>query len=616
MDRIRRIIRRGMIDAVPFYGLMARRRLLALCIILTMLFLLYSGPSMFRFVRRKAPFMMDASLNSMLIHLEDFEKESASFDAQLQRSYDSDDVPFTPFVGNGYIAYNEANDHLLLFSELGRLLQTALPFSPVVRVSVDNKSNTGHVFRILQFVRGMLTKVETQKLTLTRNTITVRHDILTHRNDPSVFLQGVSLSNDGKSDSVDVKLHQRLDKLDPSVHTRNLRLHDRVEYVQLSGKLPVGQKFIVYSVIVPKLADSVTVDAKTAYTLELLSIVKYSKPVGAAEVTGTESKMNELSKADLDRVLLKDMKLIKTEHTNAWQDIWRSGVSISLSRAENALNGDRINATLYYVLSHTPKSSAAQPNLPALGKHCYKGHHTLSARTLWPSLADLGKASVLERTMQLWQLTLFKRGCGDLLSHGGPHGAMQAMLMSFGAFFFHEGHLEFSTLPADLHRDFHYRRLMLFTPGSRLNVSVTVNPENKALLAVSAEAEEQVYACDGGCLDPPVPISNLAKPVVFPVKQTDPPTAVLYVARNQRHLSELKHTLHVHEVAEAPAHEKHVIALHKHGHQLGGLPALFWATFAFLVVLFHLFLARIIYNEYFAKGQYAPLDTNNKKYVA
>lgn len=105
-------------------------------------------------------------------------------------------------------------------------------------------------------------------------------------------------------------------------------------------------------------------------------------------------------------------------------------------------------------------------------------------------------------------------------------------------------------------------------------------------------------------------------PVVFPVKLTDPPTAVLYVARNQRHLSELKHTLHVHEVVEAPAHEKHVIALHKHGHQLGGLPALFWATFAFLVVVFHLFLARIIYNEYFAKGQYSPLDTNNKKYVA
>lgn len=35
-----------------------RRRGLALCVLLTIFFLLYSGPSMFRFVRRKAPYMM------------------------------------------------------------------------------------------------------------------------------------------------------------------------------------------------------------------------------------------------------------------------------------------------------------------------------------------------------------------------------------------------------------------------------------------------------------------------------------------------------------------------------------------------------------------------------
>lgn len=49
----------------------------------------------------------------------------------------------------------------------------------------------------------------------------------------------------------------------------------------------------------------------------------------------------------------------------------------------------------------------------------------------------------------------------------------------------------------------------------------------------------------------------------------------------------------------APAHEHHLIALHKHGHHLGGLPAFFWVAIGFLIVVFHLFLIKLIYNEYF-----------------
>lgn len=598
-----------MIDIVPFYGMMMRRRLITICIVFTIFFLLYSAPSMFRFVRRKAPFIMDSSLNAMLRHIEEIERDAGAFNAQLQRSYDSEDVPLTPFVGNGYIAFNEAADELFFFGEPGRLLSTALPFSPLVNVEVENRADHGHVTRALHFVHGKLIKIETYMLASSKTPITIRQEILAHRSDPSVFLQSLEMTLEDSWKSARVSLQQRAKNFPPAVKVKNLGVHNGLHYVQLNGKVAAGHKFIVYSVIMPQMDIKLSFDSKSSY--DFFTIVKYSKPVSMAEVVASESKVNDLSRKDFDRVMAS-MKKVEAEHVNSWLEIWRSGLSISLSRAENALNGDRINATLYYVLSHTPESTSL--DLPALGKHCYKGHHTLNARTLWPPLADLGKVSVLEQTVQLWQLTLFKRGCGELLSHGGPNGAMQAMLMSFGAFFFHDGHLEFSTLPADLHRDFHYRRLMLFTPESNLNVTVTVNAENKAVLSISAEADERVYACDGGCLDPPVPISG-APPAVFPVKLTDPPTAVLYVARTKQHLSELKHTLHVHEVAEAPAHEKHVIALHKHGHQLGGLPALFWATFAFLVVVFHLFLVRIIYNEYFAKGQYSTLD-NNKKYVA
>lgn len=52
----------------------------------------------------------------------------------------------------------------------------------------------------------------------------------------------------------------------------------------------------------------------------------------------------------------------------------------------------------------------------------------------------------------------------------------------------------------------------------------------------------------------------------------------------------------------APPHEHHVIALHKHGHHFGGLPLIFWISLAFLVIIFHLFLVKLIVNEY-CQGQ-------------
>lgn len=47
----------------------------------------------------------------------------------------------------------------------------------------------------------------------------------------------------------------------------------------------------------------------------------------------------------------------------------------------------------------------------------------------------------------------------------------------------------------------------------------------------------------------------------------------------------------------APAHEHHVIALHKHGHSLG-LPTLFWVSVCAIIVIFHIFLCKLIAKEY------------------
>ena len=42
---------------------------------------------------------------------------------------------------------------------------------------------------------------------------------------------------------------------------------------------------------------------------------------------------------------------VREEHVAVWSDLFKTGMSISYSYADGALNGDRINSTLYHVLS-------------------------------------------------------------------------------------------------------------------------------------------------------------------------------------------------------------------------------------------------------------------------
>ena len=80
-------------------------------------------------------------------------------------------------------------------------------------------------------------------------------------------------------------------------------------------------------------------------------------------------------------------------------------------------------------------------------------------------------------------------------------------------------------------------------------------------------------------------------------------------------MNDLKHVIHVKEAGEAPAHEQHVLELHRTGARIGGLHPLFWIFLALIIIFFHLFLfrsmgilnycfdlhdCRIIYLEYCA----------------
>ena len=146
-----------------------------------------------------------------------------------------------------------------------------------------------------------------------------------------------------------------------------------------------------------KARDSLTLDVLTVTTYGTLrDSNQYSSMKDSLEKDALRVSLNFII---LNRVLkfflLQDMSLVasipswqmRENHVEVWKQLFSTGLSISTSKAAGAINGDRINSTLYLTLSQVRSrlgqskiSQAERDNLNihlAYTEGCYGGHHTL-----------------------------------------------------------------------------------------------------------------------------------------------------------------------------------------------------------------------------------------------
>lgn len=380
-------------------------------------------------------------------------------------------------------------------------------------------------------------------------------------------------------------------------------------YVDMNAQKQKTKMIRAISIVTRNIARSLTLKKRGVTKLELLTTINYSEPIplekfslhkNIVEKNAVEAMQKALQEAQHEETGESSYHNFRRQHIKVWNQLWESGFYISTSKAENALNGGKINATIYAVLSQvrayeyeetiTPQRKSEIARDLTYAEGCFDSYHTLQAENLWKDMKNLDDVNNL---VSSWLLTLEKQGCHNLIK-AGASGVIQAMVLSFGGFRFSNQHLEFNIHPKWLHRDYLFRRIN-YGNMTHLNISVTVQEDNKAILEVALDRSDQsYYACDGGCLDAPVPLGQHKK--VFPVKLTEPLTAILYITTDKEHMEDLRHAIHVKEVVEAPAHEHHVIALHKHGHL--GLPTLFWVSICAIIIIFHVFLIKLIVKEY------------------
>ncbi|XP_053384507.1 uncharacterized protein KIAA2013 homolog isoform X3 [Mercenaria mercenaria] len=522
------------------------------------------------------------------------------------------------YVGNGYIAA-AFDSQSGLYIRLNRALSLPVPYYPIVGTNIENIRR--EEVDVLQLRQGIANRL--QIFNARKGCVSVESQLYAHRSRPSLMIQEIRLHNPTSADVfVDfdqVQASGWKDVQQSTVSEKNY-IGTMVTYTMSSGLVKIEAStdedlyvgVVVASTSVKDKQEEIPSGKYSKQTI--YTVVQYTKAAPVLDIKRMMVDLDAKCRQEMATALQSDPETLKSEHTSLWEKLWLSGFSISYSRAANSLNGDKINSTIYYVLSNVPAPLHDPHTVREVELElrktlhypdkCYSGHTSLHSSTLWVDPVD---EDSIARIVTTWIITLEKQGCQRMIA-AGVDGVLQAMLLSIGSLRFGNEHLEMGLHPQDTHRDFNFHRIN-YGNNTHLNISVLVGDDNKANIYVSLDRNDKpYYACDAGCLDPPTQLSKERSK--FPVKLTDPLTAILYITADKVHMEEYKHAIHVKEIVEAPAHEHHVIALHKHGHHFGGLPTIFWVSIAFLVIVFHLFLFKLIYNEYcqaterFTKSRY------------
>jgi len=606
-------------------------------------FILYVGPSIFSWLfssstsrRYVAP---RSCLEERLLNLYKSDLTHLNGHISHSTSLPYGDSNYLMYVGNGHFGIvTESHESTLKIKLNGPqdVLSADVRFKPLVKVKQDNDFARGQVAQkssgtVLSYVKGVSHSVECysdggeHRRHGADPEFSVSQKIYAHRAIPQVLVQEIKLFNPTSSDKLfnferigianwdSAKSHQkRIEHGDGGkqyvVVTGTVKSnHEASSHYTIFPSASKKEQHSLAVIIAPKLDDNVVVKSGQTHTMTILTSIVYSKAM-------SKEKLNDINKEDLEEeavnAIIRAVGLstdqLRNQHEGIWNTLWTTGFGISHSMAESAINGAQINATMYYVLSQSPtplhsletsseRKNELQGHLAYL-EGCYGSLPTLhETKNLWKSLHSLQEVNSV---VHYWFLNLEVNGCHKLLK-AGADGVVQAMVLSFAGLKFRQYHLELDADPKDLHRDYQMRRVS-YGNATHLNISISIQADNKAILEVTLDRKEQDYfACDAGCLDPPVKLSG-TEVKQFPVKLTDPVTAVLYITADYAHMQNLRHTIHVKEVMHAPAHEHHVIALHKHGNKLGGLPAIFWFSIGFLILVFHIFLFKLIWQEYCA----------------
>uniref|UniRef100_A0A915PUX2 Uncharacterized protein n=1 Tax=Setaria digitata TaxID=48799 RepID=A0A915PUX2_9BILA len=477
-----------------------------------------------------------------------------------------------------------------------RVLSARSAFSPLIDAQIQNSESFAESY-INDYRDGTITAIRCYRIS--DQCICTAQRVYAHRRRPHLLIQELQAANPSDSD-IEIELSVKI-----SEYWTQRKSSSAADPVYTRHFESDGAHTLVAAACT-KIPETITVEQKNEIFLRFLCLINY---IAGKNENDELRLLGESVAKELTDYSLLDRTLLYREHSTAWNKLNMVTFGISKSLAPNALNADQINATRYVLLSNMrdplleigvskEQKEAGAASIKKIDM-CYTGHSTLLVPSrLWRKSDNVN--DIIETT-DIWLLTLEKRGCSGLLK-AGASGLAEAFVLSLLASKFSREHLEIDIDPADLLREITVGNLA-YSPTTKVSINVRLSTGNRPYFMISSDS--QIFACDAACLNHPIAVGR--SNIHIPVKVTKPATPILYISHNKNHLEQLRGTIHVVEVMDAPAHEHGLIALHKHGHRLGGLPMMFWMMLGALVIVFHLFLFKLLYSEW-QKGDTMPYN--------
>lgn len=199
--------------------------------------------------------------------------------------------------------------------------------------------------------------------------------------------------------------------------------------------LPKNGEKLSVTIVSQRLPSKIALKKRGITKLDIVHVIHYINPNGqskqktdteaaAIDIMSTLVQQNQNFNFDessdtTSNSLTNKIQLLtpfRRQHNSVWNSLWESGFQISTSLADNVINGDQINATIYAVLSQvrsfefeTNSSEQFRADILkslAYAEGCYDSYHTLQAGNLWK---DMNSMQEMNKVVMSWLLTLEKQ---------------------------------------------------------------------------------------------------------------------------------------------------------------------------------------------------------------
>ena len=549
-----------------------------------------------------------------------------------------------PFVGNGNLGFTVNHVYPAgMILRLGSSWTKDVPYRPIVRARLEGLSDQSA--SIVNYKEGAVERL--QCYSVNGACVLISMKTFMHRTRQSLLLQDIRVENKGSS-SVTLKLERNGPYYwkGSATSTEILEVEGTPhEYTLSSGKFKApyvrdrtGEYFVAMVIAATNFGKETVIPPGTIHTEQIITVAKFSQPFLEAHMENDISaELVDKTEEELFSLLHMDFNSFLLEHEEIWaQHIWSSKMWLEPldflqedvpkksqppplpELTQPQLSPHLVVATVYYVLSSVdaplfmPSTSQATKkemySALKMPGSCFNGQPTIFDENLWQVIENTADLSDL---VSHWQHTLYKHGCRSLLNLGVT-GFTQAMMLSLLGAQFHEYELAFHADPTQIHTKVQIHNLLYNASFVDIDVDPSADSREIGLSITTSEAIKQssqplmVFACGSGCASEPIELHSERQAV--DLKWTEPQTPFLYFSHDRKHLDYMKksiiHYKHIRWVDDVP-HPEEV----QHGFNL---PIAFWVVIIGLIFAFHLFLFKLIYQEYCTSGS-RPSDKFRRK---